>query len=476
MRQRDVFLFWLPLFSSWLLMMAEGPLISAVINRLPQAVVHLAALGIVFSLAVAIESPIINLLATSTALVRDAASYRQVRRFTLHWALGLTLVAAALAFTPLFDLVVGGWLRVPDEIAFHVLPGMRVMVPWSAAIAWRRFLQGVLIAGKRTGAIAWGTGLRLATSAGTAVGLALATELPGVLVGAYSLVIGVAAEALFATWAARPVIARLANRSQRAELTYERLFRFHLPLAMTSVLTLLTQPLVAACLARLDRPVETLAAWPLIFQFMLLMRAIAFALPEVVIALGSDPDNARPLRRFTATLTAVSFGSMSLFALSPLAGLYLSRLQSAPAGVSELVRLGFVLLIPLPPLATLVSWHRGTLIGQGRTLIVNEAMIVRLAATGLVLASGLIFGWRGVVTAAGALVLSVAVELIYLTARSYRGRVSPPGSHPSSRASSRSQGSRREKAASSLSSGSPAPRIITNGSTSTCAGSVDNFQ
>ena len=35
MRQRDIFIFWLPLFASWLLMSAEGPIISAAINRLP---------------------------------------------------------------------------------------------------------------------------------------------------------------------------------------------------------------------------------------------------------------------------------------------------------------------------------------------------------------------------------------------------------------------------------------------------------
>ncbi len=46
--------------------MAEGPLVSAAINRLPDEVVMLAAFGIVISLAVLIESPIINLLATRT--------------------------------------------------------------------------------------------------------------------------------------------------------------------------------------------------------------------------------------------------------------------------------------------------------------------------------------------------------------------------------------------------------------------------
>ena len=104
MRQRDIFLFWLPLFASWLLMTAEGPTITAVINRLPNEVIMLAAAGIVISLSVTIESPIMNMLATSTALVKDRQSYLLVRRFTIHWMVLLTAVSLLIAFTPLFNV------------------------------------------------------------------------------------------------------------------------------------------------------------------------------------------------------------------------------------------------------------------------------------------------------------------------------------------------------------------------------------
>ena len=57
-------------------MTAEGPTVSAAINRLPDEIIMLAAQGIVVSLAVTIESPIINLLSTATALVRDRDSYQ----------------------------------------------------------------------------------------------------------------------------------------------------------------------------------------------------------------------------------------------------------------------------------------------------------------------------------------------------------------------------------------------------------------
>jgi hypothetical protein len=42
-RQRDIFWFWVPLFASWLLMSAEGPIISAAINCLPDKALMLAA-------------------------------------------------------------------------------------------------------------------------------------------------------------------------------------------------------------------------------------------------------------------------------------------------------------------------------------------------------------------------------------------------------------------------------------------------
>ncbi len=420
MRQRDIFRFWLPLFSSWLLMTAEGPIISAAINRLPDEVVMLAAMGVVFSLAVAIESPIINLLATSTALVRDRQSFLVVRRFTVHWMIALTAVAVVIAFTPLFDLVVRRWMGTPDEVARWILPGLKIMVPWSAAIAWRRFLQGVLISFGDTRKVGWGTAIRLVTSGGAALGLAVWGALPGVFIGAVALVVGVVAEAIYATLAVRPLLRReLApgGRSEAEPLTYRRLFDFHLPLASTSVLTLLMQPMVAACLARLEDPVETLAAWPLVFQFMLLMRAVALALPEAIIALSQRPGSAAALRRFSLSLAAASGLVMAVFALSPLADLYLTRIQSALPEVASIARLGFLLFIPLPSFATLVSYLRGVLIHRHRTPAVNQAMLIRLATTAALLAAGLAFDWPGIGAAAGALVTSLVAESVWLAAR-----------------------------------------------------------
>ena len=110
--QRYIFSFWLPLAASWALMALEGPFVQAAIARLPDPETHLAAFGIVVSLSITIESPIIMLLATSTALCRDRAAYRVLHRFMLWLNLFVTVVAAVVAFTPVYAWVVPG-LRDP---------------------------------------------------------------------------------------------------------------------------------------------------------------------------------------------------------------------------------------------------------------------------------------------------------------------------------------------------------------------------
>ena len=90
---REVFSTWWPLAASWVMMALELPAVSAVIARLADPNVHLAAYGgIVFPLALVVEAPIIMLLSASTALSKDMDSYRKLRRFMFWSAFGLTVV------------------------------------------------------------------------------------------------------------------------------------------------------------------------------------------------------------------------------------------------------------------------------------------------------------------------------------------------------------------------------------------------
>lgn len=429
MKQIQILRFWLPLLASWMLMTGEAPMVSAAVNRLPNEVVMLAALGVTYGLAVLIESPIINLLATATALVQDRASYRQVRRFTVHWMILLTAASWAIVFTPLFDWMVLRAMAIPAPVAEQVKIGLAIMIPWSAAIAWRRFLQGVLIHFNRTRFIAWGTLVRVVAVA-IAVGVGLAAGVrSGIQLATTALICGVVVEALFATWAARPLHeGPLAEDSKDSKpLSYGALLEFHMPLAGTAVLTLLIQPAIAFALARLAEPTLSLAAWPIVFQLTLFMRATALSLPEVIIALDDGGPTRQALRRFSVMLTGATFVAMFAVAATPLADFYLFAVQGTTAEIGEMARYGFWLFLPMPAMVVVVSWYRGLLMKARKTGTVNWGVAVRLAVLLPVLGLGLLWQTSGMAVAAWSVNFSVAAELIFLAWAS-RSLDTEPGS------------------------------------------------
>ncbi len=416
-----IFWLWLPLAVSFTLMMLEGPGVQAAVARLDDPALHLAAFGLVMSLSLIIESPVIMLLSTSIALSRDAQAYRALRRFVIMLILALTGLTALVAWTPLYDLVVGGILGIPTPIAEAARPALRVMLLWTAAIGWRRFYQGILVRHRRTGLVSVGTAIRLLSSVGTALGLMVWGGLPGAQVAAWALMAGVITEALAIHLFALPIVrqAYAGPTTSDAPLALSAIARFHAPLAGTSLLNLLAQPMTAAALARLPQERATLAAWPVVFSMLLVLRGWGMALQETTISQAGDPATWQPLRDFTLMVAAGTSLATAMIAMTPLHQWYLSAIVSLEIELHPLVRSGLVVGMALPAITALVSWLRGMLVATGSPSRVYRGMGVNLLVNGLLLITGVALQLPGIPVAAGALLVANLAEGAYLR-RSYR--------------------------------------------------------
>lgn len=414
--QRRIFLFWLPLASSWLLMTGEIPFISAAIARLPNAETMIAAFGITTSISITIESPVIMLLATATALAAHRQAYLTIRRFTWHLLILVTVVQALLAFTPLYDIVIRGWMGIPGPVADAAQPGLQIMLLWSAFIGWRRFKQGVMIRFGHTRLIGVGTIIRLVASGGTALILAFVGHLPGVVLGAAALIVGVLSEMTYTHLVSAPVINTHFAQPDPAQppLTYRALVQYHTPLAAVSLLTLLGQPLIGAALARAAHPEQSLAAWPVVFGLVSIFRSAAYALPEVVIALQKLPSALAPLRRFCVATGLVTSGLLLIVALTPLGPLYFSQVIHISPELTLLALPGLLLGLAIPFINAVQSYWRGLLMGTHATSHVYIAMMINLVTLALVLGFGVLGHWPGVQLAMIALTLSLVTEGAYL--------------------------------------------------------------
>jgi len=341
-------------------------------------------------LALIIESPIIMLLAASTALSKDWDSYRKIYSFMMITSGLCTALHIAVAFTPLYYPVVEGIIGAPKEIIEPARIGLMIMTPWTWSIAYRRFNQGVLIRFGHPNAVTVGTLIRLATDLTVLIiGLTIRT-IPGIVVATSAVAASVVVEAIFVGLVTRPVIRNELRQAPAVEppLTFKAFMKFYVPLAMTSLLTLLIQPIGSAAISRMPRALESLAVWPVVIGLSFLFRSIAVAYNEVVVALMDEPGSSATLRRFAGLLV----GFVTLFQLvivaTPLADIWFHRISALSPELTKLAITGMWLALLLPALNALQSWFQGTILFSRQTSGIPEAVVIFLATISGILWAG----------------------------------------------------------------------------------------
>jgi hypothetical protein len=410
--------FWLPLAASWLLMTTEMPTVNAFVARMAGAKLQLAAFGIAFSLGLTVESPIISLLTAGNALARDRASFRLLHRFTLGLSALLTVGMLLLSLTPLFDLVVVRLIGAPAEVAASVRPALWALTLWPAAIAYRRFHQGVMIRYGYTRQVSYGTAVRLFTSAGVSLGGLAWGKLDGATVGGLALGAAVIAEAVFVHYLSRPAVRKVEaidSSANEPPLTLLAMLQFYAPLTLTSVIMLSTTPVINFGLARSPHPIESLAAWPVVNGQLLVVRSFGFSLQEVVVALLNGPAAMKTLRRFAVMLTVGSLALLLAIAFTPLNPWWQQRIAGLSEELAAFAVPALRLTILVPVLAVVQSWLRGIVVTGKTTGVIAQATVINLAVLITALLLGARFGWLpGTSLAAVAMTASQLTESVWL--------------------------------------------------------------
>lgn len=411
---------------------AELPLLSAVMARMLNPEINLAAYGgVVFPLALLIESPIIMLLAASTALSHDLPSYRKLWRFMMVAGGSLTLVHATVAFTPLFDIVARDLIGAPEEIIGPARVGMMMMTPWTWAIAHRRFNQGVLIRFGRSHAVATGTLIRLlmdVTILGTGYTLAVhfGAQITGVMVATAAVSAGVLGEAFYVWLKVHPVIhvSMPKESSSKPPLNRKRFLRFYLPLAASPLLGLAAQPVITAGISRMPLAIESLAVWPALNGLVFMVRSLGLACLEIVVAMAGKPDGYNALRIFARNLMTVLLGINLIILTTSFSGLWFGTFNALDAALVSLALPAMWASITQAPVGVVNSFCQGILVHAHQTRGVTEAVgLFLLTCTlglGIGIATQAVTG--GALSACLAISTAQAVQLGWLLFRSRSAR------------------------------------------------------
>jgi O-antigen/teichoic acid export membrane protein len=416
---RLIFVFWIPLALTWLMMALEGPIVASVIARLQEAKLNLAAYGVAMSVAFISEGPIIMLVSTATALVRNYSSYKKLLRFALVLNGLLTVLLAGLMIPQVFSFLADEVVGLPEEVSRLAYWSMLFFLPWPAAIGMRRFYQGILIRNNRTRFVTYGTITRLATLTAVALGFSWWGNLPGACVGSLSLSAGVVCEAVAIRIMVHGVLRHLkANAAEEnpAPLTYREIASFYAPLALTSLLFLSAHSIVTFFVARSEMALESLAVLPVIGALMFIFRSFGLSYQETVIALVGDRfEKFTPIRDFALVLVCAVFFSFGLVVFTDVARLWYQEVCGLSPDLARFALPPTKLLILLPALEVVMSFQRGLMVAGLKTKPVTLAALIEIVTLALALNLAIhSFNMIGAMAAALALVAGRAFAVLFL--------------------------------------------------------------
>ena len=372
--------FW-PLALSGIIMSAGQPVVQAGLARLPDPELTLAAYGVAFYVALLLEAPIVMLLVTATALVRDERTYRFTRNAMWMFCIGVVATSALVAlWQPLYDLVFLRLLGFPADVARAARPGLIALIPWAGAVGIRRYYQGVLIRFGQTKVVSIGSVVRLATMVvALLVGIALLPE-RGVMVGGLALLAGVIADMFVAVLFARRlllqhVLPAESDEAQPAGLKMIPFLAFFVPLIMTTALRFIGRPLMLSGIARSQEPMLALAAFPVAAGTLQMFSGFVQMLQQVTVAQIRDAQSARVVQRFVLLVTAGCTAMVALVAFTPLANLYHGQAIGLEGAVLAMANVSLRLIVPAAGLTALQAYLQGLMIRESRTMTVNIAAI-----------------------------------------------------------------------------------------------------
>jgi hypothetical protein len=419
---KNLFIFWVPLAATWLIMSVEGPFLSAVIARMSNAIPNLAAFGVSFSLAIIVEAPIIMIMSAATALVKNRLSLQRLFRYTLCLNAVITGVKLILIIPAVFFFLAEDIIQLPSHVSQLSYWATVMFLPWPMAIGFRRFYQGLLITHNQTRRVAYGTTTRLASVFCAAFLISTFSDVSGAVLGAASLSAAVIIEAIASRLMAQQAITHLASIQTKDAPSYREINQFYYPLALTGILTLAAHPIATFFMGQGRMSLESLALMPVLNALVFIFRSVGLSFQEVVIAkIGNRFQDYKTIRNFALVLGLSLVSLLGVVVFTPA----LSFWYQTVSGLSpEMVSFGITptrLLFIIPGFTVWIAFQRGIQVVARNTQPVIIATAIELLGIVFCLYVGIIvFDLIGAIAAASAFMVGRTAADLFLIASNRR--------------------------------------------------------
>lgn len=453
--------FFIPLWITYTVTMLTHLIMNAGLARTPFPELAIAAYSIGVSVVHLFESPALVMLPASLAMARGEREFRVLVRIAYLVLGSVTLLMAALAFTPLGRWLFATVMGVPDHLVDPSLDVLRlgVLVPMLSGM--RQLYNGAIIHRRETFVLTVAIFLRLLVILLVIAVLLRVGWLVGGTLGIAAFISGVFTEFVVAVfwvrrrrrvWRRRDwTMGRLqrgqpagepaqgeaaserpaARPRRRGALQPQDVLRFVLPFLVAAVAEALFKPALNAGLARAEDSQRAIAAFAVAWTVAYMVLNPVRNLHQVVMVFYPMPQGPEWVRRFCRMGGALGAAFILLLAFTPLGRWVMGWVVGADSGLGREV----LSVVPVFALQAVVAgweqFYTGRFLLERQTKVVSSARSLNLLV--LTISSFLLLLWRpglGAVTGAWAMVLGNAAELGFLSwrSRSLEGTgASPPG-------------------------------------------------
>jgi hypothetical protein len=195
--------FYRPLAVTTLLRQLTRPMLNAGIAAALLPAASLAAWPVAWGLVILIAGPAWSLQQLTTALASDPPAYRRVRNFSLGLSAFFSLLLGLVAFTPLYEPVMGGIYNLSPELQRLALPAVQWLAAYPLLMGFQSVLRGRLIRAGCTGTVRTAMAVNVAILTAT-LGLGVSfLSTSGAVLAALAMLTGTLAEWAWLAYKAR---------------------------------------------------------------------------------------------------------------------------------------------------------------------------------------------------------------------------------------------------------------------------------
>jgi len=414
--------FFAPLGFAACLVSITHSIIHSTLTKADQPELAIAAYAIGASLFGLTERPAVLVRQTSSALVRDRASFRAMSGVT--WILIAATVAfgAVVCYTPVGGLLFEQAYGTDPALVPQIIQGYQFFMWVSVFSALRCLYHGVIISQMRTKWVTIGMIVRLIGMIAIAHYFVRTDSVNGGWVGACLFAAGMMIEAGVCYWEGRSLTRKLPERLPDHEIATKRdVFGFYRPLLYSSFIVVIIAPAINALLGKTVNVELSIASFAVASSIFNLVMSVFTYIHQIV--LNFYPTSPKLVFRFQRIvgfmpgllMAAISFSPAGTFALADLMGLSGRLLSDTLAVLQAFTLLGLVL--------PWLDFGNGFLMLFRRTHVFmwSQAANTGFAVVVLVALVALLPGWNGVI---GPLAMTAgsAAELAVVGFALYRAR------------------------------------------------------